>query len=292
MGVAMKKLSVLRGLLAAATVLLVTPTVSALEARSTADIHSPGSFSLGVFRPLTVSFFEGAEFELHPLVALISPHVTLRVPHVSLPTSSFRLAGEYGLSLPSLAWKGPVGVAGYLTPSCKVTDHDASQAEWCDEPGWILVPRAGIAASLGGEHVWTFRVDGAVGVLLAGQRGYPLDAPPALDLLMAPAFQTYRVHGGVRYDRSLLPWLRASVELDVYWVGDTPAPQRSPLTIAAHLGADIAVGETSRATIGIKYWNSDQRAVAIVEDSDGFAQIESVRSNDFLPTLDFIWSFP
>lgn len=268
---------------------VVAARAEPLRARDTAEVRGAGEWSVGIFNPLTVGLGRGVELQSHPLLLAGSPNAIVRVAHRVDP-EGWSVAGEYGLSLPTPAFRlaKPLGVSGDLVPSCKVTAHDASLASWCEQPGWILVPRAGLVASYGRERAFTGRVDVAVGVPIAGNPGRPLDAIPALDLLFAPAMNGWRAHVGGRYDVPLVDRLRLDGELNAYLVG--ASGDRSPLTVSAHLGLDLAVGSASRFTLGVMYWNSDQRAVRVETGPDGYAFTRRVRSNDFLPTIDFIWS--
>lgn len=264
-----------------------------LRARDTALVRDRGSWSIGVFNPLTLAVRDGLELELHPLVLVAAPHALVRVAHMK--AGEWRLAGEYGLSFPLTALKmaPPLGVAGYFTPSCKVAKDNPAQAKWCEAPGWFLVPRAGAVLSLFGTGVFSARADLAVGLLLSGQRGYPLDAPPVVELLFAPFLNRFRARVGAGYDRPLSDRVRVRGEANLYAVGgnsEPPEPTRSPLTVSVHLGVDIGLGQSSRLTLGVLYFNSDQHAVSVEPDGKGKNQRVRIRSQDFLPTVDFIWS--
>jgi hypothetical protein len=260
-----------------------------LAARDTARVRGAGEWSVGVFNPLTVGLGHGVELRTHPLLLAGSPNAVVRVAHVASETR-WSITGEYGLSFPSPSFRlaKPLGLAGDLVPACKVAADHPDLSDWCQKPGWVLVPRAGVVASRGLENVMTAMADVAVGVPLGGNRGRPLDAIPALDLLFAPAMNGWRAHAGVRYDQRLASWLRFDAELHAYVVG--ASGDRSPFTLSAHLGFDVAVGSASRFTLGCMYWNSDQRAIEVVTGPSGFATVGRVRSNDFLPTIDFVWS--
>ena len=279
----------MRALILCTMVALAAPA-RGLEARDTADVHRPGTWSVGLFNPLVYGWKKGVEVETHPLLNLFgSPNAVLRVRHGD--AGAWRLTGEYGLSLPTPAFKlaKPFGLSGDLFPSCKVTADDASLSKWCQTPGWILVPRLGLLASNAlDETVTTLRADLAVGVPLGGERGRPLDAWAPVDLRFAPALNGWRAHVGGRVDRALTHRLSVDGELHGYVVG--ASGNRNPLTLAAHAGLDVAVGAASRFTLGVMYFNSDQRAVRIVKDADGFSTVRNVRTNEFWPTIDFIWS--
>lgn len=279
----------MRAIVLCALAALAAPS-SALEVRDGADLHRPGTWSVGVFNPLSYGWRQGVEVETHPLLNLFgAPNAVVRVRHGD--AGAWRLAGEYGLSLPTPSFKlaKPLGLSGDLFPSCKVTADDAAQAKWCQAPGWILVPRMGLLASRGLEEtVTTLKADLAVGVPLAGERGHPLDAWAPVDLRFAPALNGWRAHVGSRVEHALTRRFSVDGELHGYVVG--ASGERNPFTLAAHAGLDVAVGAASRVTVGVMYFNSDQRRVRFVKDADGFSTVRHVRSNEIWPTIDFIWS--
>jgi hypothetical protein len=266
----------------------VATPVLALEARDSADVHRPGHWSVGVFNPLVYGLREGVEIETHPLLLVGAPNALARVRHGE--AGAWRLTGEYGLSLPTPAFKlaKPLGLSGDLFPSCKVTKDDPD-AKGCQAPGWILVPRVGLLASHGlDETVATVKADLAVGMPFGGEKGRPLDAWAPVDLRFAPALNGWRAHAGGRVDHALTRRLSVDGELHGYVVG--ASGDRNPFTIAAHVGLDLAVGTSSRFTLGAMYFNSDQRAVRIVHAADGFSTLRHVRTHEVWPTIDFIWS--
>jgi hypothetical protein len=278
----------MRAIIGSLLVGLTLPAL-ALEARDTADVHRPGTWSVGVFNPLVYGLDGGVEVETHPLLLVGSPNVVVRVRHGD--AGAWRLTGEYGLSLPTPAFKlaSPFGLSGDLFPSCKVAADDASLSKWCEKPGWVLVPRAGVRASYGLERtVTTLKADVAAGLPLGGVRGQPLDAWAPVDLLFAPALNGWRAHAGGRVNRALTPRLSVDGELNGFVVG--ASGDRNPFTLSAHAGLDVAVGEASRLTLGVMYFNSDQRAVRVRRGEEGFSRVERVRSHEFWPTIDFIWS--
>jgi hypothetical protein len=254
--------------------LLLSGVASAepLRARDTALVRDRGSWSVGVFNPLTLSVRDGLEFELHPLILIAAPHALLRVAHLN--AGEWRLAGEYGLSSPLTALKmaPPLGVAGYFTPSCKVAKNDPSKAKWCEAPGWFLVPRVGGVLSRFGTGVFSARADLSVGLLLSGERGYPLDAPPVVDLLFAPLLNRFRGRVGAGYDHPLADRIRLRGEANLYVVGgnpEPPEPTRSPWTVSAHLGVDVGLGHWRRLSVGVLYFFSELLAVSVEPDGKG-----------------------
>lgn len=276
-----------------------TASADPLRARDTAEVRSKGSWSMGIFNALIYAPRDGFEIDVNPLIFLVAPNVIARVAHVAGGPGAWRVAGEYGLSVPSGGFHltKPFGLQGDLVPSCKVSADNPSLIGWCQAPGWAIVPRAGLVLSKGNgddskpdRSIFTAKADIAVGIVLAGERGTPLDAIPAIDLWTAPVYNKYRARIGVAYDLLLTDWLRTRIEANLYRVGDAPDVPRSPYTFSAHLGLDLAVGSASRFTLGAMYWNSDQHAIELGKNAAGKADYVPVRSNDFFPTIDFIWS--
>jgi len=225
------------------------------------------------------------------LLLIPAPNFKVRVTHWG--RGAFHLGAEYGLYFPSPAFRlaPPLGVAGYLTPSCKVAEHDPAQARWCQRPGWFLVPHAALLFSWGTQHVLTTKLDAAVGILLAGERGKPLDTWAPVDLEFAPIFNLFKVHLGVGYDRRLLSWLRLRGSAHLWVVGQGPPPARNPWIFGLQLDLEFRLGRWTRAAIGLRYFNSDQRRTVVETGEDGFARRVAVRSHEFLPTFDFIWTW-
>ena len=270
-----------------------------IPARDTARVQPEGAMSVGIFNPLTWVVTKNIELQTFPLITITSPNILMRWEHWRSENKSWSIAGEYGLSFPTGALRLPLplGVAGYLTPSCKVDDADDTRDAQCQAPGWFLVPRLGLSASYfieesaEREHALTVRLDAAYGLLLAGERPSPLDAYPYLDVLMAPVFNDFRVRLNTRYDHQFLPWLRAAAEANVYLIGAGPAPSRNPWIFSCYLGADFGLGSLLRLTAGVMYWNSDQREQKLEKDSEGFSHRVNVRSHDIVPTIDLIWAW-
>lgn len=263
-------------------------------ARDTAFIGAPGATSVGIFNPLRHVPRAGLELSTHPLFGLIAPNVAARFHLWTSPDAPLTVALETGLSLPSGAFGAapPFGLEGYLTPSCKVHDAEPDRAPGdCDRPGVFVVPSLGLAVSHGRETALTARLDFAPGLLVDGERAPPRDTWAPLDLVFAPVFNRWRAHLGLRADHRVFDFLRLAVEAHVYRVGEGPPPVRSPWTFVGHLGTDWRTSVHTRLTAGAMYWNSDQRRVDLVKDADGYSRFEHVRSHDFGPTLDFLWSW-
>ena len=285
----------MRRLLAVLSLVLLLPGLARageLEPQHTAKVHDRNWMSIGVFAPLVWAPADRIELSAHPLLWVSYPNLKAKVEH--LRRGSVHLAGEYGLVFPSPAFRlaPPLGLAGYLTPSCLVTGDDPTRAPGsCDRPGWHLVPSVGLLLSWGERHVLTAKADVAVGLVLAGQRGAPLDTWAPLDLELAPVFNVFRVHLGVRYDRLLHRIWRLVGEVNLWAVGPGPEPQRHPVVVSTYLGTEVALGRYTRLSVGFHWYNSDQRRTKVITDADGYGKRVKVRSNELRPSLDFIWSW-
>ncbi|MSP17629.1 MAG: hypothetical protein EXR73_13675 [Myxococcales bacterium] len=269
-----------------------------LGPRDTALLAPRGTLSIGLFAPLTYTPRADVELAVHPLVFAMAPHLGVKVRH--LGAGDLTLTGDYGLSLPSVALRNelPLGLRGYLTPACKVTDHDPALADSCQLPGWILVGRAGVLATLATgaraapRRTLTLGADLAVGALLAGDRGHALGAWPWLELLLAPAIDGWRARVGAAWDEAPGPrWLRVRAAVDTFLAARRADDDRSPITLRAELGGDLRLSRSARVALSLYYWNSDTRAQAIVEGDDGHPDRVFVRSHDLLPWADVIWAF-
>ncbi|MGA9520853.1 MAG: hypothetical protein WBV82_05270 [Myxococcaceae bacterium] len=257
------------------------PSQQSLWALDAAWTRPAGSWSIGVFAPARYAFTDTLELEVPPLVFLVAPTATVRVAHVKRP--GLAITGEYGFSVPTFG----LGLTrGYLFSSGAQTG----------KIGWFVVPQAGLVATIpvGERAQLTGRASVAVGLPVAGETTVSsLDSPLApLDLMTAPLLRRFRARVGAGYDRALLPWLRLRTSLDGYLVGSPPEgfAQSSPLFISGHVGLDFRVGGQSRFTLGGIWWNWDQFHSEVRVGPEGFAERVHVRSNDFLPTIDFIWS--
>lgn len=255
----------------------------ALWALETAHVRGAGRWSVGVFAPLRYGLTESIELESHPLTFLLAPNAAARVAHWT--SGGITLTGVYGLSMPTL-------LLNTLAKSWFFPSGDTS-----GEIAWTLIPSVGVLASgpIGEAGQLTGKADVAVGIPLAGRTASgPIDSFIApLNLLLAPVTNTFRTHLGVGYDHGLSSWLRVRTSLDAYLIGngDPKFAQLDPFFVSGHVGLDIRVGEQSRFTIGAIWWNHDQGRVEQRKDADGFViGSQKVRSNDFLPTIDFIWA--
>jgi len=258
-----------------------------LPARDTADVGPRGAWSVGVFNPLRIAVHEGLELQTHPLLFFVAPNVEARF---ALVRSPLRLTAEAGLSMPTLAMRL---VKGYLFPSWETSQNDI---------GWMLIPRAGLLLSgdVLAHGVWTLRADAAFRVALGPNSATPLNSfLTPLDLVLAAPLTGFRSRVGGAYDHAFNERLRLRGELNLYVTGSQgqlivsgqdvgPIASISPLVLTAHVGMDFAVFQHSRITAGVLWANADQGATRVVEGADGFSERVRVRSNDFLPTLDFI----
>ncbi|WNG46977.1 hypothetical protein F0U60_24740 [Archangium minus] len=259
-----------------------------LPARDTADVGPRGSWSVGVFNPLRIAVHEGVELQTHPLLFFVAPNVDARF---SLVRSPLRLTAEAGLSMPTFAMRL---VKGYLFPNWATSQNDI---------GWMLIPRAGLLLSGNVlEHdVWTLRADAAFRLPLGPNSATPLNSfLTPLDLVLAAPLTGFRSRVGGAYDHAFNDRLRLRGELNLYVTGSQghllvsgqdvgSIASISPLVLTAHVGVDIAVFQHSRITAGVLWANADQGATRVDMGADGFSERVRVRSNDFLPTLDFIW---
>jgi hypothetical protein len=247
-----------------------------IPARDTARLVPEGSFGLGIFQPLQIGVARGIELDagLVPWF-LLSPNAGLRVHLGDLGGVTF--TGEYGLSVPTFAMRI---LQGYLFPTWETSDRRA---------GFFLVPSVGISASAGSRGVLTGRLDTSVGVPLGRNDAGPLETYAPIELLFAPALNGYRSRLGAAYDFALLGWLRARAEANLYLIGKSPFPPRSPLYVSAQLGLDIGLGRRFRLAPGVIWYNYDARATAVERGEDGRLHRAGVRTNDFFPTFDLIF---
>lgn len=269
-----------------------------LYARESADVRGSGNWSVGIFNPLRYGVTETIEIEAHPLVFFSAPHATARVRHLDGGKGGWRLTGEYGAGLTVMAWSmaAPLGVAGDLVPSCKVTESAGKESN-CDQPGKVLVPSLGLAVSKGmldaagaeGSTV-TLRMDIAKGFAVSGKTVLPLAAWAPADVQMAPWLGQMRSRFRAGYDRAMTSNLRVRTEAGLYHVTQADDDDRSPWAGSLHAGLDYRVGNSSRFTVGAIYWNSDMHEIVTSEGAGGFAKVERVRSHEVWPTIDFIWS--
>ena len=280
--------------------LLVSPTALAAEsnraARDTAHPDPKGTWSIGVFNPLSYQLNDKIRLETHPIITLTgSPHVTARVAH--LDTGKLRISGEYGLSIPTMGYRflGSGATPASFFPLWENSDQRV---------GWFLVPTAGVVVS-GGEQksdVWTARADVAFGLSLGANHANQLDSFLApLNLLSAPLTNKFRARLGGAYDKAINSRFRVRGELNVYGFGSpgelfgdaeiAPLRDLSNVVVTGHVGTDIAAFERGRFTVGVYLANFDTHKIVETKGDDGFRTVETVRSWNVLPTIDYIWTW-
>lgn len=257
-------------------------------ARDTAAVGKQGDYSVGIFNPLRIAILDGVELEANPLVFFVAPHLNARFRLFDGP---LRLAAEGGLSMPTLAMRL---MKGFFFPEWNTSSNDV---------GWMLIPR--VALLLSGDAlraVWTVRTDAAFRVPLGPNNATPTVSFLApLNILLAAPLTGVCARVGGAWDQPLGDVLRLRGEANLFLTGGQgsllvsganvgPLAPVSELTVTAHLGLDIAVFKKSRITVGVLWANHDQGATALVRGADGFSERVRVRSNDFLPTVDFIWA--
>jgi len=258
-------------------------------ARDTADVGKQGDYSVGIFNPLRIAILDGLELEANPLVFFVAPHVNARFRLIGGP---LRLTAEAGLSVPTFGMRL---MKGFFFPTWATTKNDI---------GWMVIPRVGVLLSgTVFEHsVWTARTDAAFRVPFGPNSGTPLNSFLApLDLLLAAPLTGVCARVGGSYDHALGDTFRIRGEANLYITGaqgnlydsgktlGAIAPL-SELIVTAHVGLDIAVFKQSRITVGVLFANYEQGASQVVKGADGFSDRVRVRSNNILPTLDYIWA--
>ena len=219
---------------------------------------------------MKIAVHDGVELKGPSLLFLVDPNLTVRVAHFE--AFGFRFAGEYGVSCPSVLLHE---LQGFLSPS---------YADGGGTVGWALVPSVGILASYGErtERVLTLSADVAFGIPLTRDDTTAPGGVAPYDDLFSPIYGKVRGRLSVTYDARLLDWLRARGSFGVSLHGTTQ-DSPSPMALNATLGFDVAIGKQSRFTIGAMWWNADTGAIDL-------ATHKHIRSNDFFPTIDFIWA--
>jgi hypothetical protein len=256
-----------------------------------------GSWSIGLFNPLKIQVSDSWGIETFPVVSmLIAPH--LKLWHQWWSNRRMNLQGMYGFSTPSWSLqKGiPLGLAGYLSPSCTVLDEEPNRApNSCQRPGFDFVPQLGAKLS-GAQHegIWTIEADLAVGLMINGERTTPLDSYAPVELAYAPSTNLYRAHLGFKYAHLIHRRLSLNLGADLYVTGQADeaiTPPKSPISVSSQLGLDWALTSHVSMTLGAVMWLSDQRAFELIEDEQGYVQKESVMSLDLFPTFDLMWHY-
>lgn len=259
--------------------LVVSPSAARAElrARETADLVGKGHGAVGLFEPLRIGVRDDVEVVTHPWLDLaLAPNVATRV---ALRRGPIRVAGEYGLSVPT---GGMRLLGGYLFPSWETSERRV---------GWFVVPSVGVAVSTGTRGIATARLDTAVGIPLGRNDATPLDGYAPIELALAPALHGTRTHAGLAYDHPVTPWLRVRGGLDAWLLGGARvSPPKSPWIFAAWIGADVALSRAVRIAVGAILYDHDQRRKDVVRE-DGRWRRVPVRSRDVHPTLDVVVSW-
>lgn len=277
-----------------ATTALATPR----PARDTADVGNRGSYSVGIFNPLRIAFHNRFELQANPLLFFVAPHLDARFAILKPPVAQgqlpmgVRLTAEAGLLMPTFGMRL---IKGFFFPTWATSPNDI---------GFMLIPRVGLLASgdFFTNDVLTFRIDGALRIPLGPNNATPMNSFLApLEILFAAPLTGFLGRFGGAYDHAFGDRLRLRGEVNLYVTGQQgnlevegnnlgPVAAISPFIFTAHLGLDIAVFQYSRITVGAWFANYDQGATQVVTRADGFSDRVRVRSNNILPTLDFIWA--
>lgn len=276
------------------------PSSGPRPARDTADVGNTGTYSVGLFNPLRVAFHNRFELEAHPLYFFVAPHLNFRFAvlkepvETGQPPTGVRLTAEAGVLMPTFAMRL---MKGFFFPSWSTSTNDI---------GFMLIPRVGLVVSgnVLTHDVLTFRIEGSMRIPLGPNSATPLNSFLApLDILFAAPLTGFLGRAGGAYDHAFGDVLRLRGEVNFYVTGTQgnllsqetnlgPVAGISPFIFTAHLGLDIAVFKNSRITVGALFANYDQGATEVVRRADGFSDRVRVRSNNILPTVDFIWAGP
>lgn len=257
-----------------------------IAARETAYVDPAGTWTTGIFNPLRIGVDDKTSVETHPLMDIIGGF-NFAVQSQLMQNDAWVLSYKAGLTIPTMAYRlsQQIPLASPFFPT------------WAKSPrhiGWTLEPSLGLLWShgQGDAAIWTVRADLTIGMPLELSDAYPVDSMFApLELLLAPTLTGFRARAGVGYDYPVLDWLRLRAQGNIYLTGNHPADQAqlSPLFIEGYAGIDIGLGANARMTLGAKWYNWDQHATEVQIDDQNRAQRRAVRSNDFYPTVDFIW---
>ncbi|MGV3621697.1 MAG: hypothetical protein ACO1OB_12810 [Archangium sp.] len=282
------------------SILLVAGVASAdpRPARDTADVGNKGAWSVGVFNPLRYSLHNRFELQVHPVLFFVAPHIDARfailkeTPESGRYPFGVRLTAEAGLLYPTLGMRL---AKGFLFPSWDTSTDDI---------GHMLIPRVGLVIS--GDFfkydVLTFRLDGWFRAPIGPNNARPLNSFLApLDILFAAPLTGFLGRFGGAYDHAFGDMFRLRLEANIYLTGSQgslltggrdvgPIAAIDPWIFTAHLGLDIATFKQSRITVGVYFANYDQGATELKKGDDGFSERVRVRSNNFLPTIDYVWA--
>jgi hypothetical protein len=285
----------MRALTAALALVSAAATAEPRLARDTADVGDKGQWSMGIFNPLQVALHDRIELRLHPALFFLAPNFDLRLALLKAldgARAPVRVTLETGAWMPTLLMRV---TKGYLFPTW---------AAGQDNIGWMVVFRGAVVVS--GDAFthdrWTLTAGVQQRIPLGPNSATPLHSFLApLELLFAAPTTGFLGRLGAAYDHAFGDRFRLHGALDLYVTGPQgdvresylptgPAPAISPVIITAHLGLDIAVFKQGRVALGVLYANYDTGDTKVVTGSDGYSDRVRVRSNNFLPTLDYIWS--
>lgn len=263
----------------------------------TADTGKKGDYSIGVFNPLRLAFTDRIELQAHPLFFFVAPHLDFRLGILKgertdegVPTG-VRLTAEAGLLMPTLGLRL---MKGFFFPSWATSTNDV---------GFMLIPRVGLVVSgnVFTHDVLTFRVEGRMRIPIGPNNATPLNSFLApLEIVTAAPLTGFLGRVGGSFDHAFGDLFRLRLEVNGYLTGQQgslladganrgPIAEINPFIVTSHLNLDIAVFKQSRIAVGVLWANYDQGATEVRTLSDGFSERVRVRSNNVLPTLDFIW---
>ncbi|HRI68345.1 MAG TPA: hypothetical protein PK156_29150 [Polyangium sp.] len=261
------------------TTLSMTALAEPMRARDTARVMPKSDYSVGLTSPSNVGLGHGLELTTMLLPwFLLSPNLSLRAKLLETK-SGLTFTTEYGLGVPSGAmWI----LRGYLFPTYEARDIS---------PPIILQQHAGMWLSGGTRGVWTAHADLTTG--LGGNSNYPpLEAWAPLNLWFGPATTGTRWHVGASYDYALRERIRVRVGVHGYALGKTTTRDQSSLYFSADTALEFGLGKRFRIALGAQWYNYDQRKIEDQQNANGRWSKVHVRSNDFYPTLDMVFTSP
>ncbi len=280
------------------TLLATSALAQPRPARDTADVGNKGAYSVGVFNPLRLAFTDRLELQAQPILFFIAPHLDVRFAILKPPVEpgalpmGVRLTAEAGLLMPTLGMRL---MKGFFFPTWATSTNDI---------GFMLIPRVALLVSgdFFTHDVLTFRIEGQMRIPMGPNSATPINSFLApLEILFAAPLTGFLGRVGGSYDHAFGDRLRLRGEANLYVTGTQgnltvdganvgPLASISPFIFTAHLGLDIAVFKYSRIAVGALFANYDQGATEVRTGASGFSERVRVRSNNILPTLDFIWA--
>lgn len=257
--------------------LTMTAFAEPMRPRDTAHVTPKSGYSVALTSPSTLGIGHGLELTtmLVPWL-LLSPNLSLRAELIKTK-SGVVFTTEYGLGVPTGAmWI----LQGFLFPT-----YGTSQTS----PPFVLQQHAGLWLSGGTRGVWTVRADLTTG--LGGNSNFaPLEAWAPVNLWFGPATTGSRWHIGAAYDYALRERVRLRAGVHGYALGKTTTGDQSLLYFSADTALEFGLGKRFRIAIGAQWYNYDQRRIEDQQDENGRWTKVHVRSNDFYPTLDLIFT--